>query len=214
MDAACLVVSEETGDVSIAVDGALKKYEDLTKDSSIAELFGAYEQIQSTSMKLRKILGQFLSIEVYDSIDYTFYYNGKQYHTSEIQAKWLTKSKSTGELKLRLNAAVEDLQKACPYSTKEFKSLDEFDLSDNKTISHKFNLPEEDTDFKLPLNNSSEIVAIKNYLKLNARMTTTTKVNPAEQSAIKNAIKTAIYESQRTQHLRYPQGNSQTNSRC
>ena len=27
-DAACLVVSEETGDVSIAVDGALKKYED------------------------------------------------------------------------------------------------------------------------------------------------------------------------------------------
>ena len=89
----------------------LKKYEDLTKDSSIAELFGAYEQIQSTSMKLRKILGQFLSIEVYKSIDYTFYYNGKQYHTSKIKADWLTKSKSTGELKLRLNAAVEDIQK-------------------------------------------------------------------------------------------------------
>ena len=28
-DAACLVVSEETGDVSIALDGTLKKYEDL-----------------------------------------------------------------------------------------------------------------------------------------------------------------------------------------
>ena len=29
-DAACLVVSEETGDVSISMDGMLKKYEDLT----------------------------------------------------------------------------------------------------------------------------------------------------------------------------------------
>ena len=29
-DAACLVVSEETGDVSICLDGMLKKYEDLT----------------------------------------------------------------------------------------------------------------------------------------------------------------------------------------
>ena len=28
-DAACLVVSEETGDVSITVDGSLKKYDDL-----------------------------------------------------------------------------------------------------------------------------------------------------------------------------------------
>lgn len=30
-DCACLVVSEETGDVSIAIDGALKKYEDITE---------------------------------------------------------------------------------------------------------------------------------------------------------------------------------------
>ena len=30
-DAACLVVSEETGDVSITMDGILKKYEDLVK---------------------------------------------------------------------------------------------------------------------------------------------------------------------------------------
>ena len=28
-DAACLVVSEETGDVSITMDGTLKKYDDL-----------------------------------------------------------------------------------------------------------------------------------------------------------------------------------------
>ena len=30
-DSACIVVSEETGDISIAVDGILKKYEDITK---------------------------------------------------------------------------------------------------------------------------------------------------------------------------------------
>ena len=29
-DAACLVVSEETGDVSVCMDGLLKKYDDLT----------------------------------------------------------------------------------------------------------------------------------------------------------------------------------------
>lgn len=33
------------------------------------------------------------------------------------------------------SVTVEDLQKACPYPTKEFKSLDEFDLSDNKTLT-------------------------------------------------------------------------------
>ena len=30
-DCACIVVSEETGDVSIAIDGILKKYDDLGK---------------------------------------------------------------------------------------------------------------------------------------------------------------------------------------
>ena len=30
-DCACIVVSEETGDVSVAIDGILKKYEDLGK---------------------------------------------------------------------------------------------------------------------------------------------------------------------------------------
>ena len=30
-DCACLVVSEETGDVSIALDGTLRKYEDISE---------------------------------------------------------------------------------------------------------------------------------------------------------------------------------------
>ena len=29
-DSACIVVSEETGDISIAIDGILRKYEDIT----------------------------------------------------------------------------------------------------------------------------------------------------------------------------------------
>ena len=40
-DAACLVVSEETGDVSIAIDGSLKKYEDLvTLKSDLENILG------------------------------------------------------------------------------------------------------------------------------------------------------------------------------
>ena len=30
-DSACIVVSEETGDISIAIDGILRKYEDIAK---------------------------------------------------------------------------------------------------------------------------------------------------------------------------------------
>ena len=40
-DAACLVVSEETGDVSVAIDGSLKKYEDLvTLKSDLENILG------------------------------------------------------------------------------------------------------------------------------------------------------------------------------
>jgi diadenylate cyclase len=43
-DAACLVVSEETGDVSIALDGNLKKYEDLvTLKSDLESILGLKE---------------------------------------------------------------------------------------------------------------------------------------------------------------------------
>ena len=37
LDCACIVVSEETGDVSIAIDGALKTYEDLGQLKSSIE---------------------------------------------------------------------------------------------------------------------------------------------------------------------------------
>ena len=51
-DCACLVVSEETGDVSIAMDGALRKYEDLaTLKSDLESLLGLKKEIENTSQK-------------------------------------------------------------------------------------------------------------------------------------------------------------------
>ena len=43
-DSACLVVSEETGDVSIALDGTLKKYEDITLLKKDLEILLGYEE--------------------------------------------------------------------------------------------------------------------------------------------------------------------------
>lgn len=55
-------------------------------------------------------------------------------------------------------------------------------LKNYKTISH---------DFKYPT--SSEIVCIKNYLRLNAKITTIQKVNSVEEKMILAAVQTAIY---------------------
>ncbi len=43
-DSACLVVSEETGDVSIALDGTLKKYDDITQLKKDLEILLGYEE--------------------------------------------------------------------------------------------------------------------------------------------------------------------------
>ncbi len=43
-DSACLVVSEETGDVSIALDGTLKKYDDITLLKKDLEILLGYEE--------------------------------------------------------------------------------------------------------------------------------------------------------------------------
>lgn len=55
-DAACLVVSEETGDVSIAIDGALKKYEDLvTLKSDLENILGYKEKEEDDKKTIFKI---------------------------------------------------------------------------------------------------------------------------------------------------------------
>jgi diadenylate cyclase len=60
-DSACIVVSEETGDISIAIDGILRKYDDITKFKEDLEKIIGNDNSQkmenafiSNLMKLRK----------------------------------------------------------------------------------------------------------------------------------------------------------------
>ncbi|MCI1273953.1 MAG: diadenylate cyclase CdaA [Clostridiaceae bacterium] len=61
-DAACLVVSEETGDVSICVDGTLRKYEDLTTLKSDLEKILGYKESEDTEIEKKQLfkLGAFI----------------------------------------------------------------------------------------------------------------------------------------------------------
>lgn len=54
-DAACLVVSEETGDVSICMDGMLKKYEDLTTLKTDLESILGIKPVDTTIEKHKNI---------------------------------------------------------------------------------------------------------------------------------------------------------------
>ncbi len=59
-NAACLVVSEETGDVSVAIDGTLKKYEDLVTLKNDLEKFlgvrGADDENKKTIFKINNFI--------------------------------------------------------------------------------------------------------------------------------------------------------------
>lgn len=56
-DAACLVVSEETGDVSICMDGMLKKYEDImTLKSDLESILGLKQLDETSNSKEHKSL--------------------------------------------------------------------------------------------------------------------------------------------------------------
>ncbi len=62
-DAACLVVSEETGDVSIALDGNLKKYEDLTTlKSDLENILGLKDADEDNKKTIFKI-NNFMTIK-------------------------------------------------------------------------------------------------------------------------------------------------------
>ena len=62
-DAACLVVSEETGDVSIALDGNLKKYEDLTTlKTDLENILGLKEPERDNKKTIFKI-NNFMTIK-------------------------------------------------------------------------------------------------------------------------------------------------------
>ena len=62
-DCACLVVSEETGDVSVAIGGSLKKYEDLvTLKSDLENILGYKEQVDDGKNTIFKI-NNFMTIK-------------------------------------------------------------------------------------------------------------------------------------------------------
>lgn len=62
-DSACLVVSEETGDVSIALDGNLKKYEDLvTLKGDLENILGLKEPDEASKKTIFKI-NNFMTIK-------------------------------------------------------------------------------------------------------------------------------------------------------
>ncbi len=71
-DAACLVVSEETGDVSIAVDGSLKKYEDLVTLKSDLENILGYKVKQTDDKKTIFKINNLMTIKKFTKED-----NGK-----------------------------------------------------------------------------------------------------------------------------------------
>lgn len=63
-DAACLVVSEETGDVSIAIDGTLKKYEDLvTLKNDLEKILGVKKSEEDDSKKTIFKINNFITIK-------------------------------------------------------------------------------------------------------------------------------------------------------
>ncbi len=64
------------------------------------------------------------------------------------------------------------------------KNMIDAQIKDSKTISHITKLPE-----------TGDIICIKNYLKLNARITTINKVNIAEELIILSNIKEALYSA-------------------
>lgn len=62
-DSACLVVSEETGDVSVSLDGVLKKYEDLASLKTDLETLLGYGNVDETSKKTIFKINNLISIK-------------------------------------------------------------------------------------------------------------------------------------------------------
>ena len=62
-DSACLVVSEGTGDVSIALDGALKKYDDITQLKKDLEILLGYEDEDLKTEDDNKTVFNFIKIK-------------------------------------------------------------------------------------------------------------------------------------------------------
>lgn len=97
----------------------LNKYGDtISKSDDIKILFHVYESIQKTSIELRKLLSQFINLDVYDGINYALYNKGKRVAVEHLDLSWLSKS-STGELKLKMAGAINSLEEEVKDKYKE-----------------------------------------------------------------------------------------------
>lgn len=108
----------------------LNKYGDkIAKSDDIEVLFYIYQNIQKTSMELRRLLSAFINLEVYDSINYSLYVKGQRVALEHLDLKWLSKSTSSGELKLKMAGALNALEE-------EVK--DEYTEQVNKIFNHHY----------------------------------------------------------------------------
>lgn len=82
-----------------------------SQSNNLQYLYQLYEKEKAISLKMRKILSNFINLEVYDSIEYVFYYNNQRYVTNHIDASWLIQKGKGSELSLDLERAAEELQK-------------------------------------------------------------------------------------------------------
>lgn len=85
------------------------KSKNLSNQSSIQELFDAYQNIQIISLELRKALSNFITLDTYDSIAYAFYFQGTRYATEHFSLDAVTK-KDDGSLWLNLDAAIKEIK--------------------------------------------------------------------------------------------------------
>lgn len=84
-----------------------------------------------------------------------------------------------------------DFRDSFTFSDANFNEI-EVALDKYKTISHKLTLPE-----------SNDICCVKNYLKVKAIITTTTKVNALAQKSILENIYSALYKEFNLRHLNF-----------
>lgn len=77
----------------------------------------------------------------------------------------------------------DDYKNSFKYNAENFSRI-RYDLETDKTIAHEFKLPAQ-----------SDIVAIKNYLRLKAKITTNKKVRSEEEATILKNIYSAIYSN-------------------
>lgn len=78
-------------------------------DASVSTLFSIYKKIQSISLKLRKELNSYVNLDIYDSVEYAFYYNNERFFTDKLSLDWMFVN-SKGELRLSLDKATADLK--------------------------------------------------------------------------------------------------------